>query len=41
MLEGNASNGLHGSIWEALPALEALIKHMDKMKLKYTQELHP
>src|SRR5437016_5739266 len=31
-LEGQAKEGAFGSIWEALPALESLIKHLDEMK---------
>lgn len=40
-LEGRAALGSHGSVWEALPALESLIKHLDTMKLKYTQAAYP
>lgn len=40
-LEGQAKAGHHGSVWEALPAIESLIDHLDKMKQEYTQETHP
>jgi hypothetical protein len=28
-------------MWEALPAVEVLIEHLDKMKQLYTQATHP
>ena len=40
-LEGNATDGQYGSVWEALPAMELLIKHLDEMKQIYTQANHP
>jgi hypothetical protein len=40
-LEGRAEKGHHGSVWEVLPAIEALIEHLDDMKLKYSQCSHP
>lgn len=40
-LEGHAKDGAYGSIWEAMPALESLIKHLDEMKKVYTQRTHP
>ena len=40
-LKGHTKNSDHGSVWEALPAVEALIEHLDKMKKIYTQEEYP
>jgi hypothetical protein len=40
-LEGNATEGEYGSIWEALPAVELLIKYLNEMKQIYTQTDHP
>jgi hypothetical protein len=40
-LEGHASDGEHGSVWEALPVIESLIAHLDEMKKIYTQQSHP
>lgn len=40
-LEGNETDGQYGSVWEALPAMELLIKHLDEMKQIYTQANHP
>jgi hypothetical protein len=31
-LEGHAANGHHGAIWEALPIMEHLLKHLEKLK---------
>jgi hAT family C-terminal dimerisation region len=31
-LEGNAEKGHHGSIWEALPAVELLLEHLEGLK---------
>ena len=40
-LEGYATDGQHGSVWKALPAIESLIGHLDEMKKIYTQQSHP
>lgn len=40
-LEGHGKRGSHGSLWECLPAIEALIQHMDRMKQLYKQSTHP
>jgi hypothetical protein len=40
-LEGHGVEGHHGCVWEALPAVELLIKHLDEMKKIYTQASHP
>lgn len=40
-LEGQAKEGHHGSVWEALPAIEALIEHLDQMKQEYSRETYP
>jgi hypothetical protein len=40
-LEGRATEGSFGSMWEALPAVESLIKHLDAMKKVYTMRSHP
>lgn len=34
-LEGNAVDSHHGSIWEALPAVELLLKHLERQKEEY------
>ena len=34
-LEGRAERGDCGSIWEGIPALETLLSHVEKMKVKY------
>ncbi len=34
-LEGNAVEGHHGSIWEALPAVELLLQHLERLKEIY------
>ena len=39
-LEGRAEGGDHGSIWEALPAIEILLKHLEDMKKKYLRKDH-
>jgi hypothetical protein len=40
-LEDHAKKGERGAMWEALPAIEVLIEHLDKMKQAYTQQTHP
>lgn len=37
-LQGQATAGHHGAIWEALPALELLLTHLEKLK---TEVSHP
>ena len=37
-LEGTAIHGHHGSIWEALPAVELLLQHLEKMKQEYRDQ---
>lgn len=34
-MEGNPIDGHHGSIWEALPAVEMLLQHLEKAKITY------
>ena len=36
-LEGNAVAGHHGSIWEALPAIELLLDHLERQKRIYKE----
>jgi hypothetical protein len=36
-LQGQAKNGLHGALWEVLPAMQLLIKHLETSKTKYTR----
>jgi hypothetical protein len=31
-LEGHAADGHHGAIWEALPAMEYLLRHLEYLK---------
>jgi hypothetical protein len=31
-LEGHAANGHHGAIWEALPVMEHLLRHLERLK---------
>ena len=31
-LEGHAAEGHHGAIWEALPAIEHLLRHLEHLK---------
>ena len=31
-LEGHALEGHHGAIWEAIPAMEHLLRHLEKLK---------
>jgi hypothetical protein len=35
-LEGHAVEGHHGAIWEALPAIEHLLKHLENLKTSVT-----
>ena len=35
-LEGNAPTGSYGTIWEVLPAMEVLIRHLEKATTIYT-----
>jgi hypothetical protein len=35
-LQGQATNGHHGSIWEVLPAIEVLVKHLEDASQTYT-----
>jgi len=35
-LEGNNKEGHHGSIWEALPAVELLLRHLETLKEVHT-----
>jgi len=37
----NGKLGQHGMLWEALPAIESLIKHLDEMKKVFKQSTHP
>jgi hypothetical protein len=37
-LQGQAKNGLHGALWEVLPAMQLLIKNVEASKKK-TQEV--
>jgi predicted glycosyltransferase involved in capsule biosynthesis len=32
LLQGHAAEGHHGAIWEALPAMEYLLRHLEKLK---------
>jgi hypothetical protein len=40
-LEGNAVEGHHGSVWEALPCVELLLDHLEKQKDIYTEAKYP
>jgi hypothetical protein len=37
-LEGNAVDGHHGSIWEALPTIEYLLQHLEQAKKKHKRD---
>lgn len=36
-LEGSASQGHHGALWECPPAMELLLKQLEQLKLQYPQ----
>lgn len=40
-LEGNAERGHHGSLWEALPTMEALLTKLESAKVMYPMEQEP
>ena len=37
-MKGNPIDGHHGSIWEALPAVEMLLQHLEKAKITYKSD---
>src|SRR5256885_3902292 len=39
-LEGHAADGHHGAIWEALPAMEYLLRHLEHLKQTGSEARH-
>ena len=40
-MEGNAERGHHGSMWEGLPCVEAILGKLEAAKITYTMTEHP
>ena len=38
LLQGQAGTGQHGSVWETLPALELLLRHVEQAKERVTEQ---